>query len=697
MEEKDRVILNVDETKVPEDTRDPKQIDLVVTKNRLIHKNRVDFWKPRLEIGKMCWDAFLGNIFTDEEISEFEGKDKVAIQTPSIFPKINLLSGLQRNSRKNGIVVSQGAEDAAPAELVNIILNSLRQQNNLDQERSEAFIRAAVTGFPCFMWLEPSQGEMGEEDINIYCEQWNAVLPDPNFSRMDLSDCGSLIRSRLMTVDQMVYHFPEAEDRIREMDYKMRLGASYAQAMMTSNERADMLTDAQSDQERFESSGLVKVIERLFWHREIKTVYVSPYDIENPFVVPEDWDNARLAEWREQNPGWTGIKKKVNTLWVCTTAGTNVILVNRPHWYQKGEFPCSCYIPGMYNNQPIGMVEMLYDSAKMRAIFETEYVHSIRFAADKLMLVKEGALVDPEAAIEEKARTGGVIEVSARADVNQDIRFVTDQGGNSGYLEGAAIADDNLDRITNLPPIAAGSLESANEPYLSSSRRIQQSMIAQGVMFDNYMQFDTDVHRKILNMLPYTFTKEKVFRYATEMNEPQEVAVNVEAETDPFTLEATKIVNRLDAAKYDYLQAVGDNSITGREHELGMFLKLAGEVLNKLPPEQWSAVLRSLPNTYAQDMAKSLMEEQKRREEAAQSGGPQPEPARIQVQLRGEDLQNPDARAILQAQGVLPQGEGAPAPAQGGPAMPIYPEAPAGGGPTEVIPDEIMQLIAGGQ
>ena len=205
-------------------------------------------------------------------------------------------------------------------------------------------------------------------------------------------------------------------------------------------------------------------------------------------------------------------------------------------------------------------------------------------------------------------------------------------------LEGVAVAMDDLENITSLPPIAAGQIESANEPYMSTARRIQQSQIAQGVFFDNFLLFDTELHRVILDAIPANFTEAKVFRYTSPTNELEEVAVNQPGEIDPFTLEVKTVVNRLDAGKYDYLQAVGDNSVTGRETEFGQFMQISADILRNMPAEQWENLMKVMPNTYAQSFAQSLMQERMRREEAmAAQGGPQPEPARIQVQLSVED------------------------------------------------------------
>jgi len=259
-------------------------------------------------------------------------------------------------------------------------------------------------------------------------------------------------------------------------------------------------------------------------------------------------------------------------------------------------------------------------------------------------------------------------------------------------LEAAAIAQDDLEQITSLPPITSGQIESANEPYMSSSRRIQQSQIAQGVFLDNFLMFDVELHRVLLDAIVTVFDKRKVFRYVSDTNdEIEEVEVNAPAEVDPITLEVTRVVNRLDAAKYDYMQAAGDNSVTGRETEFAMFMKVSTDVLRNMPSDQWENILATIPNTYAKDLALRLREFRERKEEAMANQGPAQEPARVSLSLKGEDLQRPEAQAILEAQGVIPPQQQEQAP--------VMPQAPEQMQQPDVLelPPEIMELIAGGQ
>ena len=654
----------------------------IATRNKEIHESFARYWAPHLDKGVDCFEALTGKSFTDQEKKDMADIDKIAIEVPVILPKLNILSGYQRSSRRDGVVVGQGGEDSASAEVVNILMRSVRQQNNLDQERSKIFQDGMITGMPSFMWFDYDYTDESDKDLIATAEAWNSVLPSPNFTKLDLTDCNEIIRTRVMDKDQLVNAYPAREEYIESF---VKSDSVFEEdTHHTSADRSVLMQQANSTTGT-QFTDLNTVIERNYFILKVRDVYIASHSQE-PEILPDDWSPEAKADWEAANREYQKVKRKVRTLWVTTTTTEGMVLENREHWFQEKCFPCAMFVPAMIDNSPRGWVEFLISQQRMHNVGRTEYIHSARFANDKTLFVTEGTFTDPETAMEEKARTGGVVEVSEDKDVNGDIRVVTDQGGNQGMLEMSNVATNDLEMVSAINPAMGGAQESANETATGFSRRITQAQTAQGQYMDNMMQFDNEVHKMILKMIPFVYNEERVIRYVTESNEPQEVVVNKVEERDPMTLAVTKVVNRLDASRYDYMQAVGDNSVTGRENEFGAFLKISSEVLSKLPPEQWPSALKVIPNTYAKEMAENMEQAKAQQEQMQQQQVQQAqafearndavqEEARtnVNVNLKGEDLQNPIAQAILAEKEVLPaEPQGQPGPmgeAQQQPAM----------------------------
>ena len=611
------------------------------------------YWEPHLALGQQCWDAVEGKIFSSEERQRYLAEEKDPVEVPTILPKLRNITGQQRLNRKDGVVVAQGGNDAPNAYSMNIILKAIRQQCHLDQERSTIFKNGIVTGFPQFVFIERNDEALDSRKLEIYSELWNAVLPDPKFKRMDMSDMQYLIRVRQCSKWDLMAFYPDRADKIQEsldqMEYSWDVADHY-----NSDNRNYIMDTIQASQSSYEESGLVTVIERYFFINKVQTVYIRAEDEDNQ-ILPEDWSKQRVQKWIKQNPDYIPVQKKIKTLWITSCTTTGVLLENKPHWFQEGRFNAAMYIPAMDNNRPTGWVESLVPSQKMNSVGRTEYVHSLRFANDKLMIVKESTLSDPEDAAIEKTKVGGIITVTDDSNIATDIQFAADQRGHEGYVELSTIASSDMESISGVHPGMLGYQESANETALRMDFRVKQGQVTQGEMIDNFNLFDQQLHKTILDVLPYVIDDYCVFRYVDEKSNAQEVEVNKPEGYNPLTGEADSWVNKLDAGTYDYVVGQGDNSITGREHELQRFLQITSQVLPQVPQSSWGSLLRALPDKMAQDFGKELDEQAQAQQEAIANGTASTIEPSVSFSLNGQDLQtmNPLIIDILKKGGIL--------------------------------------------
>jgi hypothetical protein len=632
--------------------------DLIVAKNYWVWYDAARFWQPHLVEGQDNWEALEGRSFTDQELRRYEAEDKEAVEVPIILPKIQALQGMQRQNRKDGVVVAQGgAEDAASAEVVNVLLKTIRQQNNLDQERSQVFLNAVVGCYPAWIWIDEPDIRQTHKKLDIYAELWNAVLPDKNFKRVDGSDLEYIVRVKLSTRDSLIAAYPERKDEIlKRCNQTGPYGGPQGYENIGSNERNLLISSLNDAQTQYERTGQITVIERLHFIDKEVEVFVSTQTGEAQ-ILPPEWSDFERQTWIQNNQDHEVVQETMKVLYVTTSTLNGVLLENRPHWFQEGVFPGAMYIPAMFNNQPVGPLKYMKASQKMNSVGRTEYVHSLRYAHDQLMIVKEGALTDPEEAAIEKSKTGGVITINDDAEI-QDVQFIPGAQANSGYIDISAIAQDDLDTISAINPAMLGFQESANESNVSQERRISQSQTAQGNYMDNFNLFDQQLHRVLLMMIPYVYKEYEILRHVDDLNNVQETSVNEPAAINPLTGAVTRIKNRLDAIDYDYLLAAGDNSISGREHENRVFLQITADVLSQMPQELWSSFLSNVPNRHAQDFAQQLMQQEEAQKQAVAEGTQQGEgDIKMNLNIDGEDIAtaNPLIIEVLKRKQVLSQ------------------------------------------
>jgi len=206
-----------------------------------------------------------------------------------------------------------------------------------------------------------------------------------------------------------------------------------------------------------------------------------------------------------------------------------------------------------------------------------------------------------------------------------------------------------------------GGAQSSQESGKAIQKRIDQGQMKQTPYLDSYNGFDLRCVKKLLKMIPYVFTEYFMMEYISTDNQVEKAEFNVPQQFDWMTGAVTRLKNNLNGAKYDYQEAHGDNSTTGREFELKVFTEVLKNILPTMPDASlWPSLLLSIPNRLANEFGKKI---QSQLEAQAEQG---PEAPKMSFSFTGEDLlYNPLAQQVLQQAGYAvptpPGGQAAPA------------------------------------
>lgn len=677
----------IEEWKYSLDTMSPEVELAIAGKVLLVWDNWASFWAPEHKKGKKNWDYLVGRIFTEAERAEYEKQDKIILEIPELVPKVNALEGMQIAGSREGIIVPVGGEDAPDTEAIGHIVRSVKQKTRFSLESTACFTNGIVAGFPAFMFFEKATAEELNTELWATAEPWDAILPDPNLSRLDLSDCEGLIRLRTMSRDRIREKY---KHRRKEIDAKLRHGAFDPAVWKDGNaydssQRDTLFNQMNSAAAQLARSGTVYVIEWLHWVYQTIDVYVSPYT-DKPEILPQEWTQQEVNRWKEFHPDYRQVQREMRVLWVTTITNTGLLLENRRHWFQEGEFPCEMYVPRQWNNKYYGVVEFLTSSLKGRNVTKIEHLHSLRMSNDDLMVVRDGTLVNPADAVFEKGRTGGII-VRSKSSQAEDISFPLNHREQLGWRD---ISEEFLEDINRLSVDRnfEGGTQTSQESGKAIQMRNTQVTMKYSPYLSTYNLFHLRATRKILLMIPHVWTEYAIFRYIDGSGNPAELEVNKEEGYNWATGAAAKVKNNLCGARYDYMEAEGDNSVTAKEHELNVFNEIMERQLRNVPDVQfWPFLLASVPNRMAQDFGRKLQEYFDAQAEA----GNQPEPMKKTLSITGEDvLHNPYVIAILQQEGILPPD----AEAQSRPPQGAAPQGGDPGAPAEAAPTRQLQLAA---
>lgn len=641
----------------------------LAARNLLIYENDSKFWAPSLDLGRICFDSVNGNIFSEEEKKDYKKKGKILVTNAELIPKLNALEAMQIAGRRTGVIIPEGSEDAPQVEVINRLLLSVKSATNFGQESTNTFIDGMISGYPQWMWFDRPQRSgydwNNNRVLDIYHPPWDSIIPDPNFKRQDFQDGQRLTRLCLFDKELLKRTYPKRSDEIEaKISLPQLESATFGSTLYTSNERDILFNKAKTASQAYDQTGQILVIERLHFVFTEAEIWVSPMN-NKPQILPEEWSQEEIESWKQNNPDYQMMKREVRILWVTTTTTTGLLLENARHWYQENEFPAEIFIPKMLNNRPHGMVEYLRGPLKAKNVARIEHLHSLRLANDNIVKVKSGSVENAKDLPAEIAKSGGIIVIDEDKEM-ADVEFVMNRREQTAWADASNQFQDDMDRIF-LDRNVEGGAQSSQESGKVVGKRIEQGQAKQSPYFDSYNFFDLRCTKKTLKMIPYRLTGYHINRYVNEDNVPGVDEFNKPEKFDWVTGAVTVVKNNLAGSRYDYREAQGDNSITGKEFELKVFQEILKNILPAIPDASlWPDLLLSVPNRLANEFGRKIQKQM----EANQDKGP--EAPKISFSFTGEELlYNPMAIQVLQQAGYdvsgqlqSPGGQGVPQQAQ---------------------------------
>lgn len=610
------------------------------------------FWSPRHTFGQQIIDAIGGKFFTTEMKAEMTAQRKVPIEIAEGWPKFSAMVGISILSMKSGGILPQGEEDAPDAEFMQVVSKVIDNETGMKTLRAFAVRDAYATGCPQFIILDRPVRNLDGKTMAAYFPSWRSGFLDPlcrDFEK--LSDCRNVGFQHLFSKADLLRRYPHRKAQIEEAFAGVSSLGDVQGTGLTAEERSTYFAAVETGRTEVETLGRIHLIELFSLVAQTRTLWVSPNSDQ-----PEDlegWDEQRVAQWRQANPEYQPIEMEVDVLWVSSVLMTGQVMENRPHWFQEGRYPLSCLVLQSHNDLPVTPLQYAMPNWKLQTIAKTEHIQSIRMATDGLTIVREGAIKNEEDLHWELTRPGGRVVAKRGFNPSDVLHRLPNQREQVAWADVYAEAQMTNDRLTvdrNLEGGAQSSQEAAKVVQLRVTQ--MQNKSAQAQMAVN--AFARDIEDCKLKMLPKLVTEETAFRYIDESNgkgQPKKVVANQVVETDPLG-DPIKVINRLDAAKYDVVEVETDDSPTGKEAELSSFVMIMQNILPSVPPEYWPVVLSQIPNSICQKIAR----EAKARAEA-EAAAPQKPVTKVTATIPVDKLSfDPIAQKAAEYLGVLPQG-----------------------------------------
>ncbi len=632
------------------------------------------YWSSAWAKGRQCFQYMKGEIFTPEEIAYLESEEKVPIQTPRAKTPIDAYMGMLLDTTKSGVVTSQGSEDAPGQDVISTALLAIARDNNLKYKASQTGRNVQVTSVPCWLWIENYDPlKPDEPGICVEQEPWDGVIPDPQWTDMQLRDLNWAIRMRTMSIEDVEarYEVSEARERVRSQILAIQ-GVDYG----TASQRTEAMEIARNNGQLYDQEGRVIIAEMTHWVRMVTRSWFDPIT-EDHGPIPDEWTDQEISELKQANPHYIIRVANERVLWVTTSTMTGLLLANGPHWNQSGMFPGVPNVPDRIDGDWSGIFEFTMDLQKQGAYMDTEWFHSIRTLSNNLWIVEDDAVKDPDDFRKQITAPNGIIRLSAGKS-KDSVHRVENTREQKAFFELVQVCQQEIEMLL-VERNFQGGVQSSQESNKVVETRIRQVISRLAPQIYAYHQFWLMLHRTIVKSLRYAVPQGKVFRYLDPANGAiKEAALNVPVEWDVMG-EISRVWNNLNGGDYDYIEAEADDSVTGKEYERAL-LKEFLEAQRNNPPEVVEAAALSYPSRAVQEFGNRLAEQRKAKEQA-----PPPSPeARTTLTLSGQDIgMAASQKAAAMAGFIKPEDV-----EQGGSALPPEAEAPTIPGEAIPVPEE---------
>lgn len=163
---------------------------------------------------------FLGDQWSKAELRRLEEEGRSAFVFNRIRRNINLITGYQIKNRLSSIVNPIEASDQKTADQYTKLMLYAFQLGNGFNTISDAFGGACKTGWNLInVWMDyvddPKDGK-----ICFGRDPFSSFITDPYFTKLDLSDCGYVIKRKYLSKDQASALLPEHEKAIADLQKK---------------------------------------------------------------------------------------------------------------------------------------------------------------------------------------------------------------------------------------------------------------------------------------------------------------------------------------------------------------------------------------------------------------------------------------------------------------------------------------------
>ena len=556
-----------------------KQLNRVVDIARVFH-NEFIVWQDIYDEIEKGYNWLAGQQYTREEISWYESQRRPTNVFNLLFPHVNTVMGdfLENDNRER--VFPKGQADPGIASSLEDILDHIYFKNDYKSVEAETLLAALVKMGFRYVRFSTEQDISGSIVLSNTDEF--EIMFDSRSKNYYLDDAAYLIRTRWLTVDDILHLWPEHRRDLKQILIDKK-DSAYWDGM-----QEDIQAMMEHHDFQMEHEGKYRILE--FHEIEYQQTQVAYNPVTRDRVIYDYDNNPQKAErFIRANPQYRIVDshEKIKTI-TSVIPGLAYHLTEKKADIQDGEFdyqPLFAYHYGKKSIENFGIFKNSFDPQREFNDWHNRTADIINKQSNTTVGFKPSSLLNPRAAENYNSMTGGVIKFKDAADIDKDYKRYDPPTFPQGTDVMQREAMDIIPKILGITPNQMGFSETKQEPAQLFGMRVRQATKALAVIYNNLSRTKKRGSDKILRMVQYYYDDYHVFRVLVKENMTQkEVFVNMKY--------GDRIINDITIGEYEVIMDDIERNPTARALRWELKNQLAQIIIQyfgatAIDPEWW--------------------------------------------------------------------------------------------------------------
>lgn len=363
-----------------------------------------------LLLNNRCGQFWYGNQWEEEVVAKLRAQRRPHLTMNMILSTTDTMLGEQINNRNETRFRPRYGKNAdKTADALNKVYKHISQGNNITWLRSDIFEDGLITGRGYYeVRLDFSDNLYGE--VRVSRLDPKTVMIDPDATDCDPESWNDVGITRWLTpIEVELLYGKDKADKLKNL---ARTIASTG--MDLQEDLRDRVASAYEIQGKVqdgdvEQSAVIRVFERQY-RVLVERKFFANLRHGDLRPVPDDWDEARVAEYMAANPEVSILTKPSKRIRWSVVACNDLLFDG---WSPYENFTVVPYFPHFRNGRSIGLVETLLSAQELLNKSISQELHIVNTTANSGWVVKKGALANmtPQELEERGAETGLVLEV----------------------------------------------------------------------------------------------------------------------------------------------------------------------------------------------------------------------------------------------------------------------------------------------